>query len=188
MAESKDYLRSQFLVAMPAMGDPNFSQSVTLICEHNDEGALGLVVNRPLELTLGDMLAHMKIQPRVDALGEQPVLMGGPVQTERGFVLHGPPGDWDSTMQVDDDLYITSSRDILEAMAEGRGPGNAIVALGYAGWGAGQLEAELKENAWLNTPADQHILFETPIPERWAKAANLIGVDLNTLSGDAGHA
>lgn len=188
MAESKDNLRSQFLIAMPAMGDPNFSQSVTLICEHNDDGALGLVVNRPLQLTLGDMLAHMKIQPSDDALGEEPVLMGGPVQTERGFVLHGPPGDWDATMEVDDGLYITSSRDILEAMAVGRGPDKAIVALGYAGWGAGQLEAELKENAWLNTPADRRILFDTPIGERWDKAASLIGVDLNTLSGDAGHA
>lgn len=188
MAETKGNLRSQFLVAMPAMGDPNFFQSVTLICEHNDDGALGLVINRPLQLTLGDMLAHMKIQPRELSVGEQPVLMGGPVQTERGFVLHGPPGEWDATMKVDEDLYITSSRDILEAMAEGRGPDNAIVALGYAGWGAGQLETELKENAWLNAPADQSILFETPIGERWAKAANLIGVDLNTLSGDAGHA
>lgn len=188
MAESKDYLNSQFLIAMPAMGDPNFSQSVTLICEHNEDGALGLVVNRPLQLTLGDMLAHMKIQPTNLEVGEQPVLMGGPVQTERGFVLHGPPGDWDATMEVDEDLYITSSRDILEAMAEGRGPEHAMVALGYAGWGAGQLEAELKENAWLNTPADQSILFETPINERWSKAAHLIGVDLNTLSGDAGHA
>lgn len=188
MAESTGYLRSQFLVAMPAMGDPNFSQSVTLICEHNDDGALGLVINRPLQLTLGEMLAHMKIQPADTAMAEQPVLMGGPVQTERGFVLHGPPGNWDATMQVEEDLYITSSRDILEAMAGGRGPEKSMVALGYAGWGAGQLEAELKENAWLNTPADLGILFDTPIGERWSKAANLIGVDLNTLSGDAGHA
>lgn len=188
MAESKDYLRSQFLIAMPALGDPNFAQSVTLICEHNDDGALGLVINRPLELTLGDMLAHMKIQPKDLEVGERPVLMGGPVQTERGFVLHGPPGDWEATMQVEPDLFITSSRDILEAMAEGKGPDNAIVALGYAGWGSGQLEAELKENAWLSTPADTDILFQTPIAERWSKAANLIGVDLNTLSGDAGHA
>lgn len=181
-------LRNHFLIAMPSLGDPNFSQTVTLICEHTEEGALGLVINRPLELTVGDMLAHMNIETRSPAVGESPVLMGGPVQTERGFVLHGAPGEWDATMQVDEDIYVTSSRDILEALARGEGPEQALLALGYAGWGAGQLEAEMRENAWLSTPADRRIMFEAPIGERWSQAARLIGVDLNTLSGDAGHA
>lgn len=184
----KDFLRNHFLIAMPAMGDPNFSRSVTLICEHNDDGALGLVINRPLELKLGDMLAHMKIEPADLRLAEEPVMMGGPVQTERGFVLHGPPGGWDTTMPVGEAIYVTSSRDILEALARGDGPEHAMVALGYAGWGAGQLEVEMKQNAWLSTPADNSILFQVPVGERWARAAQLLGVDLNTLSGDAGHA
>lgn len=181
-------LRNQFLIAMPALGDPNFSQTVTLICEHNDEGALGLVINRPLELSVGDMLGHMNIQPQNDALAEDPVLMGGPVQTERGFVLHGDPGDWDATLKVDEGIHVTSSRDILEAMARGEGPEHALVALGYAGWSTGQLESEMKENAWLSTPADVRIIFEVPISERWSQAARLLGVDLNTMSGDTGHA
>lgn len=185
---SENSLRNQFLIAMPALGDPNFSQTVTLICEHNEDGALGLVINRPLELSIGDMLAHMDINPSNQALAEQPVLMGGPVQTERGFVLHGEPGGWDATMQVADALYVTSSRDILEAMARREGPENALITLGYAGWGAGQLEGEMKENAWLSTPADRRIIFEVPISDRWSQAARLLGVDLNTLSGDAGHA
>lgn len=181
-------LTNHFLIAMPQLADPNFFHTVTYICEHNRNGAMGIVINRPLELTLGEVLDHMGIDTEDRGAIGQTVYMGGPVQQERGFVLHRPASHWDATLAITDEIGVTTSRDILSAIARGEGPSNALVALGYAGWGAGQLEGEIAENAWLSGPADEHILFETPDEQRWEAAAALLGVDLNLLSGDAGHA
>ena len=181
-------LKNQLLIAMPTLQDPNFSRTVTYICEHGDHGAMGIVLNRPTELRLLDVLQHMDIDGGLGMAGEQIVYLGGPVEEERGFVLHTHTDPWDSTLAIDDRISITSSRDILEAMAHGGGPEQTLVALGYAGWGAGQLEQELQQNAWLSGPADQSILFDLPAEQRWEAAARLLGVDLNLLSGEAGHA
>jgi putative transcriptional regulator len=181
-------LSNHFLIAMPALSDPNFHHTATLICEHNRDGALGLVINRPTELHLGDILDHMDIETSSKTVASQPVFMGGPVQNDRGFVLHEPLGNWEATLQVSEHTGITSSRDILEAIACGDGPDRSFITLGYAGWGAGQLEEELAANAWLSGPADSHIVFETPYDQRWEAAAALIGVDLRLISGEAGHA
>ena len=180
-------LSNHFLIAMPALDDPNFHHTTTYICEHDADGALGIVINRPLDMQLGEILRHMDIQTGSDEIAAQPVYMGGPVQSDRGFVLHEPSGDWEATLKVTDTIGITSSSDILAAIAEGRGPERAIVALGYAGWGAGQLEQELAANAWLSGPASTEVVFDTPSERRWLAAAALLGVDLNLLSGEAGH-
>ncbi|HVC38055.1 MAG TPA: YqgE/AlgH family protein [Gammaproteobacteria bacterium] len=184
---AQDFLVNQFLVAMPSLIDPNFQQSVVYICEHNAQSALGIVINRPTNIVLNDIFKQLSLKAD-DQLGQQPVFQGGPVQTERGFVIHEPPGNWESTLTLGDHLGVTSSRDVLTSMARGQGPQKIFVALGYAGWGAGQLETELANNSWLNTPADHSIIFETPVEQRWQAAAQLIGVDLSLLSGDAGHA
>ncbi len=181
-------LKNQFLIAMPGLEDPNFARTVTYICEHNEDGAMGIVINRPSELMLSDVLAHMGINPQAPGLDQQPVYLGGPVEEERGFVLHTPAADWDSSMSITDDISITTSRDILEAMANGNGPEKSLIALGYAGWGAGQLDEEIQDNAWLSGPADPAILFDMPADKRWTAAARLLGVDMNLLSTDAGHA
>jgi len=181
-------LSNHFLIAMPTLDDPNFHHTTTYICEHNEDGALGVVINRPLGMQLGEILRHMDIDPASDEVATQQVYMGGPVQSDRGFVLHEPSGDWEATLQVTETIGITSSRDILAAIAEGKGPDHAIVTLGYAGWGAGQLEEELAANTWLSGPASSTVVFETPSEERWMAAAALLGIDLNLLSGDAGHA
>lgn len=182
------YFSNQFLVAMPGLDDENFDHSVTLLCEHNDDGALGLIVNRPTELKLSDMLSHMGLAAGALSGADDPVFWGGPVQPERGFVVHRQPGAWESSMRLAEDLYITTSRDILKAMTEGNGPTEFIVALGYAGWAAGQLEQEILGNAWLNTPVDKAILFHTPAVDRWLAATRLLGVDVTRLSDQAGHA
>ena len=184
----QDFLTNQFLVAMPAMDDPNFRESVTLICEHNDEGALGIIINRPMDVVLEDVLKQLSLKALHAETRRWPVYLGGPVQTQRGFVIHEPHGIWEATLKVGDGLEVTTSRDVLAAVAEGQGPRRCFVALGYAGWTAGQLEEELKGNAWLSTPADARIIFDTPVELRWQAAASLIGVDLALLSGDAGHA
>ncbi len=179
---------NQFLIAMPTLADPNFFRSVTLICEHNPDGALGIVINHPTEVSLGDLLGHMQIESTNAAINETPVFNGGPVQVERGFVLHQPTGDWDSTLEVTDTLGLTTSSDILTAIVEGRGPDRALVALGYAGWGAGQLEQEMAENAWLTSPVDLDIVFDIAPEQRWHAAAEQLGIDLDLLTGGAGHA
>lgn len=179
---------NQLLIALPALADPNFSRSVTLICQHDADGAMGLVVNRSSEYTLGDVLQQMQIEGGGDALRARSVLAGGPVHPERGFVLHDGAREWDSTLAIADGLYVTTSRDILEAMARGDGPDNATVALGCAGWGAGQLEFELGENSWLTAPADTALLFGTPLEQRWQRAAAAIGVDMARMADYAGHA
>ncbi len=187
MSEST-YLSNQFLIAMPKLADPNFFQTVTYIGEHNANGALGLVINRPLNLTLRELLEHLQITVARPEIATMPIYSGGPVQPEQGFVIHTPLGQWGSTLKVTDTIGITTSRDILYALACGEGLDQALVALGYAGWGPGQLEHEMVENAWLSGPIDPAIIFQIPSEKRWAAAAALLGVDLNLLSGDIGHA
>ncbi|MGB1110037.1 MAG: YqgE/AlgH family protein [Gammaproteobacteria bacterium] len=182
------YLTGQLLVAMPALADPNFRQTVTYLCEHTSEGALGIVINRPLELTLGEIFSHLDVTPEDPDSSDLPVYLGGPVQTDRGFVIHQPLRRWESTLKVSDTTGLTTSQDILRDIAIGRGPGQALVALGYAGWSAGQLEQEIRDNAWLNVPADDRILFETPVEERWERAVEKLGIDPQLLSTEAGHA
>ena len=182
------HLTNQFLIAMPGLEDPNFFHSVTYICEHNAEGALGLVINRPLDMQLGEILQQVQLEHAELEARQKQVYLGGPVQQDRGFVLHDPLGHWEATMQVTDRIGITSSIDILRAIAKNEGPERSLMTLGYAGWAAGQLEQEMAENAWLSGPADPEILFTTPDKERWKSAAASLGVDLDRLSGDAGHA
>lgn len=183
------YLTNQLLIAMPALGDPNFSHTVTLVCEHTELGALGIVLNRPLNMRLGDVLEQLSLPIADPRLAEQPVLCGGPVQTDRGFVLHRPTErTWDSTLDVSDRLQVTTSRDVLESMARGEGPQQAAMALGYAGWEAGQLEDELRQNSWLTAPCDDSIIFDVPYEQRWQAAARLLGVDLSLISNVSGRA
>lgn len=182
------YLDNHFLIAMPALQDPNFSRAVVVLCQHNDEGALGIVVNRLSGMQLGELLHQLDIGVAEPGLGEQPVYMGGPVQQDRGFVLHEPSGEYDSSFAVSDQLHLTTSRDVLEALASGQGPRRALVALGYAGWSAGQLEQELLDNAWLSAPMDLNLLFDLAAEQRWQATAASIGVDPIMLSSYAGHA
>lgn len=188
MSAPTENLANQLLVALPALVDPNFARSVALVCQHDGDGAMGVMVNRTSEYTVGQVLSQMGIGSEDQALCARPVLHGGPVHQERGFVIHDGGRTWDSTLRVGAGLYLTTSRDVLEAMAAGEGPANAIVALGCAGWGAGQLERELAQNAWLTVPADAGLLFELDLESRWQSAANRIGVDLFRLAGYSGHA
>lgn len=187
MSDDTIQLANQLLIALPALADPNFARTVALICQHDDDGAMGVLLNRASEYTLGDVLAQMQIETDDESLRNQIVLAGGPVHPERGFVLHDG-GDWDSTLAITDNLRLTTSRDILEAMARGEGPAQVIVALGCAGWGAGQLEHELGENSWLTAPADAELLFDLPLEQRWQAAAGRIGVDMTRMADYAGHA
>ena len=182
------YLTGHLLIAMPSMADPNFHHTVTYICEHNEHGALGLIINRPLDIDLGEVFQQLSLPGTSDNMANTPILRGGPVELERGFVIHESTDEWESTANVRDSIKVTTSQDILSAMAMGDGPNRAVVVLGYAGWGAGQLEYEITENAWLNTPASTHIVFETPFEQRWQEAAELMGIDLATISTQAGHA
>ncbi len=181
-------LTNHFLIAMPALADPNFVRTVTYICEHNEDGTLGIVINRKSEITLGDLFHSMKIDTDDPKRTSQPVYSGGPVHPEQGFVIHQPAGQWASTLRVSDEISVTTSHDIIEAIAKGRGPERYLVALGYAGWGGGQLESELAANSWLSGPVDSKIIFETAAEQRWEAAATLLGVDLSLLSSDIGHA
>ncbi|HEY5635917.1 MAG TPA: YqgE/AlgH family protein [Burkholderiales bacterium] len=173
---------------MPKMADPYFARSLTYICEHNDQGALGVVVNRPIDLTLKALFERLSLELRDHERADAPVYFGGPVQTDRGFVLHAPSGDWQSTLKVGDAIGLTTSKDILEAVGRGEGPEHLLVTLGYAGWSAGQLEHELSQNAWLTVPAKDAILFDVPAEERLPAAMELLGVDFARLSDEAGHA
>lgn len=181
-------LTNHLLIAMPGLADPNFARTVTLICEHSSEGAMGLVINRVTELRLHDIFEQLGIPSRGSRVSDMPVFFGGPVQNNRGFVLHEPLGSWDATLPVTDTLGVSTSRDILEAMAQNQGPERCLVALGYAGWGPGQLEREIMENSWLYGPANHHVLFDLPVEKRWKEAARAVGVNLDLLSGEAGHA
>ena len=182
-------LAGHFLIAMPAMGDPNFARGITFICQHDGDGAMGLVVNRLSDYKLGDVLQQMHMPCERVEVASTPVLMGGPVQPERGFVLHAPSErEWDSSYRINDALAVTTSRDILAAMADGGGPPRVLVTLGYAGWGAGQLEQELRDNAWLTVRADDRILFETPLDDRWNAAIALVGINPANLTSYSGRA
>jgi len=188
MAES-GYLTNQLLSAMPTLLDPNFFHSVAYICEHNQNGAMAIIINQPVDLTVGELMEQMDEHPSQKDIIEKPVFRGGPVDIERGFVLHQAGDfDWESSLHVTEQISLTSSNDIIVAMADGRGPKNNLVALGYAGWGAGQMEEEIRDNAWLNVRANNEILFNTEVSARWEAAANLIGIDIHQLTGDAGHA
>jgi putative transcriptional regulator len=176
------------LVAMPAMTDSVFSKSVIYVCEHNEQGALGIIVNRPISLTLDDLFAQIKVTLADTEIKSLPVHFGGPVQTDRGFILHDPVGQWQSTLTINDNLGLTTSKDILEAVAAGKGPRNILVTLGYTGWAQGQLEQEMADNAWLSIPAAEHILFDLPAEERLSTTMGLLGIDYASLSEDAGHA
>lgn len=170
------------------MGDPNFAQTVALICDHSRQGALGLILNKPLPMSMGDIFAQLEIELDLGPLRERQVLRGGPLQTDRGFVVHRAGGEWDSTLKVSDAIHVTTSRDILAAMARGQGPDEALVALGYAGWDGGQLEDEIRANAWLSAPADPGLIFETPFEARWQAAGRLLGVELSRISPISGNA
>jgi len=185
-------LANHILVAMPALTDPNFSQTVTLICDHAaDTGALGIVLNRPLPMKLSEVLAQMQLKARDEQIAARPVLRGGPVKPDHGFVLHRPGGSWDTTVRVSDLVQVTTSRDVLAAMARGEGPTDAFIALGYAGWDPGQLEQEIRDNAWLPMPADERVLYELPFEERWTGSWQLLGLatdkirQMSLVSGNA---
>lgn len=173
---------------MPGMQDPNFSTTVTLICEHNDDGALGIIINRPLTLKLGGLFAQLCVEEPGSDTASSPVLSGGPVGTERGFVLHDKSQSFENTLVVSDDIQLTLSRDVINAMAAGEGPDKTLVAVGYAGWEPGQLEYEMLANSWLSVPATPELVFETPFAERWDSAARTLGIDIAQMSSDAGHA
>jgi putative transcriptional regulator len=185
-------LTHHFLIAMPAMADPNFSRTLTYICEHNAEGALGVIINRPMEMSLATLFDRVSVPLAAgDALAqfsEKPVYFGGPVQTDRGFVLHRPSGEWQSSLRVSGDIALTSSRDILQTMSETGEPHEVLVTLGYSGWSAGQLEWELSQNAWLTVAAEPTIIFDLAPEERLPAAMKLLGVDFANLSDVAGHA
>ena len=180
-------LRDHFLIAMPGLNDSSFAHTVTYICEHSDKGAMGVVINAATPMLLKEIFSQMDLEDRSDQ-GDQIVMSGGPVQPERGFVLHSNEAKWQSTLEISPDVSLTASRDIIAALAEGRGPKQCLIALGYAGWGEGQLEAEIAANSWLTVPADKNIIFNTPFEERWASAALALGIDVNLISSTAGHA
>lgn len=182
------HLPGHFLIAMPSMLDPNFERTVTFICEHTAEGAVGLVINRPMDMDISDVLRELAMDVRDQSLASQPVLQGGPVEQHKGFVLHESNEKWHGTLWARDSIQVTASRQILSALADGSGPDRAALALGYAGWGPGQLEEELLENAWLVVPAQAGIIFETPATERWKEAAGLLGIDVASLAPTGGHA
>jgi putative transcriptional regulator len=187
-ASSSTSLKDHFLLAMPGLDSGLFSGSITYICEHGEAGAMGIVINQPLDLSLVEIFDHLDIATASD-FRDQPVLSGGPVQIDHGFVLHPGGGQpWDSSLRVTDDIQLTTSQDILKAIASGTGPEEFVIALGYAGWSAGQLEEEVASNSWLTLPADKRIIFHTPIEQRVATAAAALGIDMNLLTTQAGHA
>ena len=181
-------LTDHFLIAMPAMDDPYFSRTLIYIAEHNDQGALGLIVNRPIDMDLATLFEKIEVPLESPNVGRLPVYFGGPVQTDRGFGLHRPVGNWQSTLVVTSEVGLTSSRDVLQAVGKDGQPGEIMVTLGYSGWSAGQLENELVQNAWLTVPADPRILFELPFEERLPSAMETLGIDFANLSEKAGHA
>jgi putative transcriptional regulator len=185
-------LTNHFLVAMPSMLDPVFGGTVIYLCEHNAKGALGVIINKPTDMTLDVLLDRidlkLEIAPKQGAIDKSLVMFGGPVQVERGFVLHSPSGQFSSTMKVTDEVVLTTSKDVLEAVATGRGPANVLVTLGCAGWSGGQLENEISRNGWLTVPADTSILFDLPVADRFAAAIKLLGIDPMMLASEAGHA
>ena len=194
MTESSINLTNQFLIAMPGMSSGTFAGTVIYLCEHSDKGALGLVINKPIDITLKNLFEKVELSLDRDDFAELPVYFGGPVQTERGFVLHEPQsaenGDspYNSSLRIAGGLEMTTSKDVLEAISSGAGPKKVLVTLGYSGWGAGQLEEEMSRNGWINVDAEPGIIFDTPVSQRYGKALSLLGIDASMLSSDAGHA
>ena len=188
MTELKS-LQNHLLIAMPSLDDPYFERSLTYICEHNDEGAMGIVLNQPSSMNLKQLLEQTDKELEISAdKAEQIVLAGGPVSQERGFVLHSDQGQWSSSLTLADNVVVTTSKDILTAIGNNSGPEKSLVALGYAGWSAGQLEKELQENAWLTIEADPDIMFNTPMHRKWQAAVNKLGIDVWQLTPEVGHA
>lgn len=181
-------LTNHFLIAMPGMADPYFSKTLTFICEHSDKGALGLVINKPIDVTLGNLFEQVDIPLEDETLSAQSLYFGGPVQVDRGFVLHEPHGVWSSSLKVGPHVALTTSKDILEAMAKGEGPRRQLVTLGYAGWSAGQLEEEIKKNGWLTVEADPETMFGIAAEVRLEAAMAKLGLNFGNLSDQAGHA
>jgi len=189
-------LSHHFLVAMPNLNDPNFKQSVVYVCEHNEEGAMGLIINKPLQINLGNVLRHLNIDIDDHSTETHPVLMGGPVGQEHGFIVHNQPAllsdqakqEIEAGEEEEPELIISSSKDTLKFIAQGKGPSQFIITLGYTGWQAGQLEEEIAENTWLVTPFDESILFDAPVELRWQMAVASLGIDINQISGQIGHA
>jgi len=186
---------NQFLIAMPGMGGDTFAGTVIYLCEHTDKGALGLVINKPIDIKLKNLFQKVELSLDRPDLADTPVFFGGPVQTERGFVLHEPAegedgqsGRYSSSLQIPGGLAMTTSKDVLEALANGAGPKKILVTLGYSGWGAGQLEDEMSRNGWINVGAEPGIIFDTPVAQRYDKALSLLGIDVRMLSQEAGHA
>jgi len=184
-------LRNNLLIAMPAMADPNFFRSVTYLCEHNADGAMGIMINQPLKLSLHDIALQIGFsQDSINAeCTKIPIYDGGPVCNDRGYILHTPHGEWQSSLKISKNVSLTTSQDILDAIINGENtPEKYIIALGYAGWGEGQLEAEIADNAWLTGPSDNTILFDSPVSERWSASTQLLGFNMSNLSNDIGHA
>lgn len=187
-ARSSDSLRDHFLLAMPCLSEGIFSHSITYICEHGESGAMGIIINQALDLSVDEIFEHLQISPQTDFSGE-PVMAGGPVQMDHGFVLHrGCTRSWEASLKVTPEITLTTSRDILRAIACNDGPEDHLIALGYAGWSAGQLEQELADNSWLTLPGDSEIIFSTPADQRLGAAAAVLGIDMNLISIQAGHA
>jgi putative transcriptional regulator len=182
------YLENQMLIAMPGMADPNFERSVTLMCQHTGEGAIGITINRESSFTLGEIMDQLEIQCADERIRAIPVLEGGPVNRDRGFVLHTPMDRFESSLRINAEIMVTTSRDVLQSIADGEGPQRFTIALGYAGWGDGQLEEEMRRNAWLSVPADDAIVFELPLAERWSHAVSKLGIDASHLHDVGGHA
>ena len=174
---------------MPGLADPMFEKSVSYICQHNEEGAMGLTINHPTNLSFADLLSQLGIPLVNENLASLPVYLGGPVETGHGFILHSSDtAPWKQTMKINDEISLSSSKDILIAIANGEGPADFLITLGYAGWSGGQIEREMEENSWLNVPAEKDIIFSTPYEKRWESAAMSLGVDIHLISGDVGHA
>ena len=181
-------LERQMLIAMPGMVDSNFAGSVTLLCQHNDAGAIGITINRLSNFTLGEIFAQLQIDCESEEIRQRPVLEGGPVAPDRGFVLHSPGHAYESSMEVGTEIVVTTSRDVLADIASGQGPDKVLVALGYAGWGGGQLEGEMLANAWVTVSADTDIVFDLPLPSRFEEALGRLGISVDRLHSEAGHA
>lgn len=191
--ETQSYLQSQLLIAMPSLGDPYFEHSVTLICQHNEEGCFGLTINKPITVKMDEVFKQLDINPDQQILeNSSPLknlytLRGGPVQIEQGFIIHDSDTEWENTIPVCDGLSVTASRDILFDIAKGNGPDNFLMTLGCASWEPGQVENEIMNNSWLNCPVDKKIIFNMPYEQRWQGAADTLGINVNTISGIAGH-
>ena len=190
--KDSSFLQSQLLIAMPSLNDPYFEQSVTLICQHNQDGCFGLTINHPMQVTIGELFKQLKIPVDGSEILGMTALRGGPVQAEQGFIIHDKSHEsgktWENTLEISNDLFVTASKDILFDIGIGEGPENFLLALGCASWAPGQMEQEVLSNSWLNCPVDKQIIFDTPYDERWHGAVNTLGIDVNFISDVAGHA